>query len=625
MRLLPISTAAAALVLAVSGTAAANDFCVATPANCSGVPLTAAQFKASLSIAQTNGTADRYVLGAGAFPGGPFVYASAEPVEIVGSGASATVLTGGGGASVLALGGNAASSVSDLGIAIDASMTSGLRLTGTTGRRIAVTQQAGTSIGAAAMLQDGGTLAGSTVTTATDQGIGVGVLGGEATLVDSIVTTTLAPAVAAANSAHLTVARDTLRGAIGVYALGASIAVTDTLIDGHGVPAGATSVGVASITDSGHSATLDADRVTIVGKDAGANSTIGGFAVGSTRGTATLRLHDAVLAGVSTPFARQADPGAAANVDARFVAHPDAVGTVTDSGPGTLIEANRVAGAPGFVDAAAADFHLRADSPLLDAGDPASATAGGGDRDGVTRPLDGNGDCVARSDIGAYEYRRPAPKAVATASTGSAGAGTAVGFSATGSCASAPEDALSFSWQFDDGAAASGPDVAHAFAGPGTHTATLTVTDLAGHAAGATAAVAITATALAPPPVKPAPKDRTKPVLSALRVPARIALGSLLPRLHAGRRTPAFAFRLSERATVQLRFARRVRGGRFHRIRTGVRVRAAAGANRLRFSGRLTRRARLAPGHYRVTLTAVDAAGNRSRPVSAVFRVVAAD
>ncbi|MCW2954222.1 MAG: glycosyl hydrolase [Conexibacter sp.] len=624
MRLLPISTTAASLVLALSGTAAATDFCVATPANCSGTALTARQLKASLSIAQTNGTADRYVLGAGAFPGGPFVYDSAELVEIVGAGAGATVLSGGGGTSVMALGGNPASSISDLGIAIDGSMTSGLQLTGTSGRRIAVTQQTGTSIAAAAMLRNGGRLTESTVTAVTPQAIGVGGLAGEGALVDSIVTTTQAPAVAAANNAHLTIARDTLRGGIGVYALGASVAVTDTLIDGTTAPAGARSVGLASITDSGNSASLDADRVTIVGSDAAANGAAAGFALGLTRGTATLRLHDAVLAGVSTPFARQADPGAVANVDARFVAHPDAVGTVTDSGPGSVIEANRVAGAPGFLDAPSADFHLRADSPLLDAGDPATAAASGSDRDGVARPLDGNGDCVARSDLGAYEYRR-APKAVATASTGAVGTGTAVGFSAAGSCAVAPGDALTFSWRFDDGAGATGPDVAHAFAGAGTHTATLTVTDPAGHAGSATAAVAITGTALAPPPAKPAPKpDRTKPVLGALRVPGRITLGSLLPQLRAGRRTPAVAFRLSERATVQLRFARRGRGGRFHGIRTTVRVSAAAGANRLRFSGPLTRRARLAPGRYRVTLTAVDAARNRSRAVSAAFLLVRA-
>ncbi len=48
---------------------------------------------------------------------------------------------------------------------------------------------------------------------------------------------------------------------------------------------------------------------------------------------------------------------------------------------------------------------------------------------------------------------------------------------------------------------------------------------------------------------------------------------------------------------------------------------AAAGANSLRFSGRLRGR-RLAPGRYRLALRLTDAAGNRSAPVRTRFRIV---
>jgi hypothetical protein len=116
--------------------------------------------------------------------------------------------------------------------------------------------------------------------------------------------------------------------------------------------------------------------------------------------------------------------------------------------------------------------------------------------------------------------------------------------------------------------------------------------------------------------------DRVAPRLSVLRIPARLTRGRSLPALRASRRAPAIAFTLSERATVTLRFVRRGRDGRFRRVRGGtLTVRAAAGANRLRFAGRLTRRARLAAGRYRVTLTAADAAGNRSRGVAGSFRL----
>jgi hypothetical protein len=61
--------------------------------------------------------------------------------------------------------------------------------------------------------------------------------------------------------------------------------------------------------------------------------------------------------------------------------------------------------APGF----AAGFHLDPSSPLVDAGDP--ATASPSDLDGSQRSLDGNGDGTAAPDIGAFEVPAVAPPA----------------------------------------------------------------------------------------------------------------------------------------------------------------------------------------------------------------------
>ena len=47
----------------------------------------------------------------------------------------------------------------------------------------------------------------------------------------------------------------------------------------------------------------------------------------------------------------------------------------------------------------------------------------------------------------------------------------------------------------------------------------------------------------------------------------------------------------------------------------------AAGPNRMRFSGRLRSR-RLAAARYRLRATAIDAAGNRSAPARAAFRIL---
>src|SRR5215469_4965680 len=61
---------------------------------------------------------------------------------------------------------------------------------------------------------------------------------------------------------------------------------------------------------------------------------------------------------------------------------------------------------PLFVNSAS-DFHVQATSPAIDAGSNTAPSLPTKDFDGNDRILDGNGDCIATVDMGAYEFARP--------------------------------------------------------------------------------------------------------------------------------------------------------------------------------------------------------------------------
>lgn len=115
--------------------------------------------------------------------------------------------------------------------------------------------------------------------------------------------------------------------------------------------------------------------------------------------------------------------------------------------------------------------------------------------------------------------------------------------------------------------------------------------------------------------------DMTPPELSSLSVSPRAFRVDV-----RGRRGTTFRYTLSEPARVVFRIERKLCG--LCGDRSGLRLmgrfaqRATKGENRTRFPGRIDGRP-LRPGHYRATLLAVDAAGNRSGPRQIGFRVLA--
>ena len=143
-------------------------------------------------------------------------------------------------------------------------------------------------------------------------------------------------------------------------------------------------------------ATVHASNLTIVRGAAGARGVVADASGAGTR-TASVTLSNSIVWGPTTSLVR--DPGAGASAATLAVNNSD----YQTKGPGVPDgSANLVAADPRFIDPAAGDYHLRADSPVVDKG---VASAGGLDRDNLGRYFDGDRNGIATADMGAYELR----------------------------------------------------------------------------------------------------------------------------------------------------------------------------------------------------------------------------
>jgi PKD repeat protein len=163
------------------------------------------------------------------------------------------------------------------------------------------------------------------------------------------------------------------------------------------------------------------------------------------------------------------------------------------------------------------------------------------------------------------------------------------------------------SWDFGDGSHARGGLVSHTYGAAGSYTLSVTARDGAGN-------VSTESRTLVVATPKPG-ADRTPPRITRLK--------SARARFRAGVRTggTTFTLEVDERSTLVVSFKRKAGPRRIALPAVLIRTRSGPGAVAIPFGGSVGG-ARLKPGSYVASVTAIDGAGNRSLPATVSFKVV---
>lgn len=479
--------------------ASAATYCVADPAcvNEGGISQPDLQ-TAFLAAEASSGVADRVELGEGTFTG-PFATDSSNKIELVGDGPSKTVI---------ALEGTAADDVA-LEMRDPASSIRGLKvlLGGGVGQvgiyaggtvsdvEVAATSDAGDQVGVN-LFGTAGELNDSTVSMGLggEGRIGVSIAGGTVRDVASTAPFGLFLAAGAVEGLDATAATPVVKINGGASTLTRSVL--------RSVPAGDTARTGVLVLGTSQTHSLAVRGVTLVsdGTGNGVHSLAGG-------GTTTVAVSDTIVHGFAVDLVRQGAGGTANLSVSRSRA---STAGVQSTGSGSLTLGLGVTDDdPRFADRAGGDLRLRWDSKLVDFGTPGplNPSEPAFDSGAQARLVDGDGDGVARRDVGAFEYQRRSPILTAAADRASVPAGTAIQFAAVATDPD-PGETPTITWAFDDGDTATGVTVLKAFATTGERTATVTATDPSGETAVAIVKVLVTAAAgggegIVPPIVRP--------------------------------------------------------------------------------------------------------------------------
>lgn len=412
LRWLAVGVAAGLLAFAFPAVAGATDYCVDAVPACG--PKNVASFQEALDKAAAATDADRVFLGASTYTApvaNGFAYDNpGGPVEIIGAGqdsSTPTIVTSAPGASdhVLRLMGGPGSSLHDLKIELPPTAISGLRglETNATARRITVVDAA---------------------TVQTTPRVGVLLRGG--VLEDSLVVlNTNSDGVILVDGAGA-VRGSRITASIGLSSDGGVVERTDVNATTTGVVlqrnqttirssqirvSGGNATGFYAIVQPGSDTTVIADGVDLLGPAGPGATGVRAETAYAPASSVSVTLTNSLLRGFPKAlyaYAANYDTGSA-RIDASYSDY-DASKNMSSGTNATITQTNvSNVGDVGFADVGDDDYRLLPGSPLVDAGDP--ATAQGLDLRGNPLLTDGNLDGTARRDIGAFELPGPLPGA----------------------------------------------------------------------------------------------------------------------------------------------------------------------------------------------------------------------
>ena len=595
-----IATLAATATLGVAATAQADTYCVASPASCPAGATAKSGVQEALNAAQDHPGHDVVRIGSGEFTtAGGFQYGDqgvlANTVEIRGEGAS-TVLkanaeTKNDNFTLFLLSTKEPSNLENVHLVAPAPVsgsTSGLSLSGkTSAKNIRLTGSA-----TYGMDLDNGTLADSEID--MPGASAVRVAGTSSNIRDTRIRG--ARGILAPGGASVQIKRTQVQALYnGVFLNGGTMSIESSLVQ----VTGENGIGIESQGPTWAKGTLKASHVTVVGANAPGSKGIHADSIGAH--DAVVEIDNSIIHGFAHNAARSDAGGAGvAKVLGTHVNYNPAADY--SGGDGEITIANVTNLAPGFADAGAGDFRLPKTSPMIDKGRSDSyVTLAGED---LLRKARTRG---AKRDLGAYEYQDAAPVAVLTGAA-DVEPGRTLSLSGAQSHDIDAKDAITFKWELGDGTTKTGQDVSHAWAADGTYTVKLTVTDTTGKSTTATASVKVASK----PVDKPA--DSVLPVLPVTEEPRRVGdvvnppADKTAPAITRLRRSGAdVRVTLSEAAALTVRVEKQSGKRRFRAAGAAKRFTGKAGANTLKRAVR-----KLAPGRYRLVVTATDAAGNRT-------------